>query len=137
MIFLKKKRQLVPQIDQGEAGGGKLLSPKVTITNRRITNAIPLKHLHAVGISLDDRVEITYTTNGKYAMISAASNGLKLDRQNESPTVYVRLTNKPDIYPDFMRIHDSTDADSLKLIGDQVQYDKENKRIAFRMVKLG
>ena len=133
-----KEKETVSTADRPKRGRrAKAPELKVTVTNRRITNAISVHHLGEVGISFDDRVEITYTTDGKYAMISAEIYGLKLNRQNQSPTVYVKLTNKPEIYPDFMRIHGCTDGDSLTLVGDQVQYDRENKRIAFRMVKLG
>lgn len=116
---------------------GRYLEPRVTVTNRRITNAIPLHYLEVAGITLDDKVDITYTKDGKFAMISVASNGLKLIRHNNSPTAFVRLTNKPEIYPDFIRAHGFADGDSISLIGDQVQYDKENGRIAFKLVRLG
>lgn len=108
----------------------------VTVTPQRITNNFNGQALKEAGITTNDLVDITYTKDGKYLLLEVMEGGLKLLTQakntDKTPNASVRLTNKEDLYPNFL---DGNPDGKVVLKNAKINYDKENRRLVCELKK--
>ena len=109
---------------------------KITVTEGRITNSFSISHLEKAGISSNDYIDLIYSLDGMYMIISAGCHGFKLQKVTpQSASLSVRLTNNKETYPDFIGIHGGENSTRVVLKSGDVQYDKKKKRMAVSLIK--